>query len=263
MPPLPVFVTVDVEQDCPPFLDTWRGVEEGMPALRRLLAEEQVPATMFVTGEAARRFPRLVREVVADGHELGCHGDTHRSFAAMTPAEAAREIRASTDTLRAHADVVSFRAPYLQLPTRLLPQLCEAGYEIDSSAGRHKSLRARVERRGGVLRVPASVTSSTLRWPAAVRDRLFARLRPPVVLFVHPWEFVDLRRARLRFDCRFRTGGQALASLRSAIRLFKARGAWFGRLRDCRELLAGARGAARPARDDPRQFAGSPARRGG
>ena len=27
-----VYFTVDVEQDCPPYLNTWRGVEEGMQA---------------------------------------------------------------------------------------------------------------------------------------------------------------------------------------------------------------------------------------
>ena len=71
-----------------------------------------------------------------------------------------------------------------------------------------------------VLRVPASVTSSTLRWPAAVRDALFAQLTDPVVLFVHPWEFVDFRRSSLRFDCRFKTGTPALDCARSALRFF-------------------------------------------
>lgn len=229
---IPVFVTVDVEPDCPPFLSTWRGIDEGMPRLRRLLDEEHVRATMFVTGTVARRSPALVDQIVADGHELGCHGDTHRSFATLTHDEAEKEIRTSSDTLRAHADVVSFRAPYLQLPAGTLPILREAGYRLDSSQGRHKSLTARVAMVDGVLRVPASVTSSTLRWPAVLRNPLLARLTPPAVLFVHPWEFVDFRRSRLRFDCRFKTGEPALACLRDTIRFFRSRNATFARMRE-------------------------------
>ena len=234
----PVYVTVDVEPDCPPFLNTWRGIDEGMPKLRRLLDEEQVRATMFVTGEVARRYPALVDGLVGDGHELGCHGDTHASLATLTPAQAAHEIEESTRVLRRHGDVVSFRAPYLQLPVRTLGQLRDTGYRVDSSTGRHKSLGARVEMVDGVLRVPASITSSTLRWPAPFRNPLLARLSSPAVVFVHPWEFVDFRRSSLRFDCRFRTGDTALGCLRDTIRFFKDRQSAFGTMRECPATLA-------------------------
>src|SRR5437867_2604718 len=122
------YLTVDVEPDCPPYLETWRGIDEGMPKLRRLLDEEQVRTTMFVTGAVGRRNPELIRVLVADGHELGCHGDTHRSFASLTPEESVREIRDASNTLRAYGGVVSFRAPYLTLPARMLPRLRDAGY---------------------------------------------------------------------------------------------------------------------------------------
>ena len=239
MKPRPVFVTVDVEPDCPPFLNTWRGIDEGMPKLRRLLDEEEVRATMFVTGDVARRYPDLIDRLVADGHELGCHGDTHASFAALTSEQSEREIVESTRTLRAHGDVVSFRAPYLQLPVRTLPQLRRAGYRLDSSTGRHKTWSARVEVVDGVLRVPASITSSTLRWPAALRNPLLSALTEPAVVFVHPWEFVDLRRTTLRFDCRFKTGDTALACLRETIRFFKNRNGVFGTMRECLTTMTG------------------------
>jgi peptidoglycan/xylan/chitin deacetylase (PgdA/CDA1 family) len=230
-----VYFTVDVEQDCPPYLNTWRGLDEGMPRLLAMLNEEGVPGTFFTTGETARRFPAQMRAIVDGGHELGCHGDTHRSFAEMTAEESEAEIAASSATLRAFGPVASFRAPYLRFPAPYVPLLKRHHYTLDSSEGRHKKLGASVHVAHDVLRVPASVTSSTLRWPAAVRDRLFARLNEPVVLFVHPWEFVDLRRERLRFDCRFKTGDEALDSARSALRFFAARGAAFGLMRDCVE----------------------------
>jgi len=226
------YFTVDVEQDCPPYLNTWRGMEEGLPQLLAMLAEEHIRATFFTTGDAARRYPDAVQGIVDAGHELGCHGDTHRNFAALTADESDREIADASQSLRRFGPVVSFRAPFLQLPARHLSLLQRHGYALDSSEGRHKRLSASVRVDRGVLRVPASVTSSTLRWPSAVRDRLFARLRATVVLFVHPWEFVDLRRERLRFDCRFKTGAQALDCARSALRFFTARGASFGLMRD-------------------------------
>jgi peptidoglycan/xylan/chitin deacetylase (PgdA/CDA1 family) len=208
-------------------------MDEGMPKLRQLLSDEQVKATMFVTGEVARRFPRVIDDLVADGHELGCHADTHTPLHKLTPAQVAREIEDSTRALRAHGDVVSFRAPFLQLPRFALPLLRDAGYLLDSSVGRHKTLRARVEMVEGVLRVPASITSSTLRWPRMVLRPLLAQLSAPAVLFVHPWEFVDLRRTKLRYDCRFKTGDTALECLRETIRFFKNRRARFGTIREC------------------------------
>ena len=52
-------------------------------------------------------------------------------------------------------------------------------------------------------------------------------LSDPVVLFVHPWEFVDLTHETLRYDCRFRTGAFALRALREVIELFRVRDAAF------------------------------------
>jgi hypothetical protein len=75
-----------------------------------------------------------------------------------------------------------------------------------------------------LTRIPASMTSSVLRLPRAIRDPWLLSLRDPVVLFVHPWEFVDLTREKLRYDCRFRTGRVALRCLREVITMFQRRG---------------------------------------
>ena len=227
------YFTVDVEQDCPPYMSSWRGIEEGLPRLLQMLREEQVLGTFFTTGEVARRYPAAVRAIVDAGHELGCHGDTHRNFATLTMGESDQEIERASAVLREFGEVVGFRAPYLQFPDEFVPLLARHGYRLDSSEGRHKHLRARVRTEHTVLRVPASVTSSTLRWPSVPRNLLFRKLRSPVVLFVHPWEFVDLRRERLRFDCRFKTGDAAVDCARSALRTIASRGATFVPMREC------------------------------
>src|SRR5262249_11176444 len=214
-------------------MNTWRGMEEGLPPLLEMLRDENVRGTFFTTGEVARRFPRAIQAILDQWHALGCNGDTHRNFATLTLGESEQEIDRASESLRAFGNVASFRAPYLQFPDECVPLLARHGYTLDSSEGRHKTLRASVRTEHTVLRVPASVTSSTLRWPAAIRDVLLARLRTPVVLFVHPWEFVDLRRERLRIDCRFKTGDVALACARSAIRAVAARGATFVPMGEC------------------------------
>ncbi len=105
-----VCLTCDVEQDCPPFMETFRGIEEGLPELLALLARRGIAGTFFTTGDVARRFPAAIRGMVAQGHELGCHGDTHRRFDACNEQEARHEIQTATATLRQFGPVVSFRA---------------------------------------------------------------------------------------------------------------------------------------------------------
>lgn len=229
-----VYVTVDVEPDCPPYLWTWRGIEDGMPALMHLFDQEGVPATCFTTGATAERYPKMIRDVVEKGHELACHGFSHTSFQTFTWERARDEIFRTNSILRAVAPVVSFRAPYLQLPESFVPLLAEEGIRIDASRARYKLHDPVNGDAPSVVRLPASVTSSVLRLPRVVRDLWLKSLADPIVIFVHPWEFVDLTRTKLRYDCRFRTGAPALTALRTAIALFRASNARFERVRDYR-----------------------------
>ncbi len=114
-----VCLTVDVEQDCPPFWSTFRGIEEGLPKLLALLAARRIDCTFFTTGDVGRRYPGPIGELTARGHELGCHGDTHRRFDACNLEEARAEIQAATATLRRFGPVVSFRARTCAFPSVL------------------------------------------------------------------------------------------------------------------------------------------------
>ncbi|MFY9239656.1 MAG: polysaccharide deacetylase family protein [Roseovarius sp.] len=227
MPRPVVYLTVDVEPDCPPFLWTWRGIEDGMPKLLTLLQDEDVPATFFTTGASAEHAPGCIADILERGHELACHGYSHTSFRNMDMAQARDEITRTNEILRAYAPVTSFRAPYLSFPERFVPLLAEAGFEVDSSRGVYKRNEPRWSMEGGPYRLDASITSSALRIPKIVRNPWFAMLKSPVTLFVHPWEFVDLTQSGIRYDCRFRTGQPALDRLRSAVQWFKARGYQF------------------------------------
>ena len=51
-----VSITVDVEHDCPPFLTTYRGIEQGVP---RLPISDPVPPSFAVTSlQRQRSLPR-------------------------------------------------------------------------------------------------------------------------------------------------------------------------------------------------------------
>jgi peptidoglycan/xylan/chitin deacetylase (PgdA/CDA1 family) len=223
-----VCITVDFEPDCPPYLSSsFRGIEEGAPALRDLFAELGIPVTYFTTGDVAARFPEAVRALVADGHELGCHGVSHTAFDTLDETSARREITESAQLLRTFAPVTSFRAPYLRFPEPYVRLLEEAAFTLDSSLAKYKRSYHAPRISTTLTRIPASMTSSVLRLPAFLRDPWLSSLADPVVLFVHPWEFVDLTHEDLRYDCRFRTGDVALQCLREVITLFQRRGAQF------------------------------------
>ncbi|HMD61997.1 MAG TPA: polysaccharide deacetylase family protein [Opitutaceae bacterium] len=225
------FFSVDVEQDCPPYLSSFRGIEEGLPALLGMLETAGVAGTFFTTGEVARRFPATIRRIVDAGHELGCHGDTHRDLTTLTPDEAEREIASASGILRSFGPVISFRAPFLRLPVNLVEMLARHGYLLDSSQARYKF--GPLHRIGGdspLIRVPASVTPSVLRLPRFIRNAWLRALKDPLVLFVHPWEFVDLRMEKIRFDCRFGTGAPALAALSETLAGLRAGGREFRRM---------------------------------
>jgi peptidoglycan/xylan/chitin deacetylase (PgdA/CDA1 family) len=205
-----VSITVDFEPDCPPYLSsTFRGIHEAAPRLLALFAETGIPATYFTTGEVAERYPEHVDALVRDGHELGCHGMSHTAFDRMDDATAEWEISRSADILREFAPVTSFRAPYLRFPERYVRLLEASDFLLDSSLAKY-----------------------VYRLPRLIRNPWLRALSDPVVLFVHPWEFVDLTHEDLRYDCRFRTGDFALRALREVIELFQRSGATFHPMRD-------------------------------
>ena len=225
-----VSLTFDVEQDCPPYLSTTKGMEEGLPKILDLMAEKDVKGTFFFTAEMAVRFPHLARRVVDEGHELASHGYCHERLDRISKDEGERAIRKSLEVLGDFYDVVSFRAPNLQLPDYLFPVLVKAGIKVDSSKASYKGYRGGVTFIHGALEVPVSTTSSVLRLPWRFQRAIHVRLKEPKVYFVHPWEFVPVM--GVRFDCRFNTGDKALELLGKLIDHYKKQKAEFFMIKD-------------------------------
>lgn len=198
-----------------------------MPKLLEVLKQKNALATFFVTGDVARRYPTIIESMVAAGHEIGCHGDTHARFDHLDLQHAEAEIASATATLRKFYPIISFRAPNLQFPRRYLEILAKYGYKIDSSEARHKKPWLKIHREAGILRVPVSTTSLVLRLSPCLRNLFLRHMKDPIVLFAHPWEYIDLQNEDLRFDCRWRTGAFSLKALAETIAYFQAKGGIF------------------------------------
>lgn len=93
--------------------------ESGTNSTRQILQtlrENQAHATFFVLGKYAYMFPDIIREMAADGHELGNHSFFHPLFYEITPITATLEItftEAAIDwAVGAHVPMRYFRFPY-------------------------------------------------------------------------------------------------------------------------------------------------------
>jgi peptidoglycan-N-acetylglucosamine deacetylase len=90
------------------------GPSESTPELLQILARYRAPATFFQIGANVRRLPEVAREIVAAGHEIGNHSDTHPLLALKSPGFIDRELARAQETIQ-HATGQRpryFRAPY-------------------------------------------------------------------------------------------------------------------------------------------------------
>lgn len=103
-----------------------------------LFAELGVRATFFILGCVAERHAALVREVLAAGHEVGCHSYRHCRIWSLTPAEFRADTRRALAVLQdaAGQKVLGYRAPTFSVVEKSLwaiPILAEEGFFYDSS----------------------------------------------------------------------------------------------------------------------------------
>ncbi|WP_435893122.1 polysaccharide deacetylase family protein [Oceaniferula spumae] len=98
----------------------WLTLDDGpdpvdTPAVLELLRERGVKATFFVIGEKADQHPDLIRQIVAEGHQLANHTHSHPqgTFWCLGPVRTFREIsrcQSSIKTITGNAPTI-FRAP--------------------------------------------------------------------------------------------------------------------------------------------------------
>lgn len=233
--------TIDVEDyfQVSAFADSvrrsdWAGfesrVERNTFRLIELLDEHGISGTFFVLGWVSERYPGLVREISASGHEVACHGYSHELVFNQTPAifrEETIRSKKSLEDITGNA-VRGYRAASYSITRRslwALEVLAETGFDYDSSIfpirhdryGIPSAPRApfTIDLSGGLSIKEFPLT--TFRWagvqlpvagggyfrllPYAYTRfglrRVIAREGKPVVFYLHPWE-IDTEQPRLQ-----------------------------------------------------------------
>ena len=111
---------------------------EGMPLLLDIYRKYNVKSTFYFTGHIARLIPDIVKMVIKNGHEVGCHGLRHEKeygFDVMTLDSQIEHLNESKKILEdiISSEVISFRAPALRTNKQTVKALIETGFKIDSS----------------------------------------------------------------------------------------------------------------------------------
>jgi peptidoglycan/xylan/chitin deacetylase (PgdA/CDA1 family) len=105
-----------------------------VPRILDLLREYDLPATFFVPGWTADRYPQTVEQILAAGHEIGHHSYAHYSPFAQTEDEERTDFDRALATLRRFgAEVEGFRCPSWEPGWRTPQIVAEAGLVYDSS----------------------------------------------------------------------------------------------------------------------------------
>jgi peptidoglycan/xylan/chitin deacetylase (PgdA/CDA1 family) len=107
---------VEVRTDAPHVVLTFDDGPEpgGTDRVLEALADAGASATFFVLMTRVRKYPTLLADVVAAGHEVALHGVDHRALPTLPPGEVARAIRGGRAELEdaLGASIRWFRPPY-------------------------------------------------------------------------------------------------------------------------------------------------------
>lgn len=113
-------------------------VEANTRRVLELFGRHDVHATFFVLGWVAERFPALVRDIAAAGHEVASHGFGHERLTTLSRSEFREGIIRTKHLLEdmAGTAVSGYRAPSYSIGPGTLwahDELREAGYRYSSS----------------------------------------------------------------------------------------------------------------------------------
>ena len=192
-----------------------------------LLGRYEVKATFFVVGDVLRHESALIQRLWEEGHEIGCHGWSHRPLWGLDPEQFERELTefdaAATAVLPVN-EVIGFRAPTFSLDERsawALDLLRARGYRYDSSIfpmrtglygvdgcppGPYRPTAAELTRdhaegdliefpmavyRAGGFQIPVAGGFYLRAIPTGILANLLGRINAggtPFALYLHPWE---------------------------------------------------------------------------
>ncbi|WP_136688491.1 polysaccharide deacetylase family protein [Halorhabdus amylolytica] len=196
---------------------------DGLAFLKDSLEDANATTTCFVVSEIAETHPETVRSLSVAGHEIGSHTYTHRLLTDLEPGERYEELVRSKETLEATTGttVEGFRAPAFDFGPDHFHALAAAGYGYDASVVASRTIPGfyggeyRLQHPAPATHIDPTAPDSITAIPTSVMPgfrlpltgfwlrlfgvrytilgmKLLARRGIAPVLYVHPWEFVDL-----------------------------------------------------------------------
>jgi len=219
-----------------------------------LFQRKNVKGTFFVLGCVADRFPKLVKEIAAAGHEIACHSYAHRLVYHLSPAEFREDTRRAMNAIYAASEVSPhiYRAPSYSITQQslwALEILVECGFTHDSSVvpithdrygipGSNRLPHILDTPAGPIFEIPAATVELTkgrvlpiggggylrllpYRYCSAGIRRVNERDRAPACIYFHPWELdSDLPRVPMGRIARLRTHAGIAGMKQKIERLF-------------------------------------------
>ncbi len=95
-----------------------------------LLDEYNIKTTFFLVDIWTQKYPELVKEIVARGHEIGNHSTSHLQMSKLNETQIAKELNTQADNVLAIAGVrpVLFRPPYGDYNNRVITTARAQGF---------------------------------------------------------------------------------------------------------------------------------------
>ena len=205
--------------------DSWRSHEprvvENTQKLLAMFEQCNTRATFFVLGCVAEQFPQLVKEIASHGHEIACHGYSHKSVYEQSKDEFRKETIHARNLLEdiTGVPILGYRAASYSIVREslwALDTLVELGFKYDSSIFPVYHDRYGIP---NAKRFPHLLTTpeqnSIVEWPLSTANVFGFRLpvagggyfrllpywltrwglasinnneRQPFVFYLHPWE---------------------------------------------------------------------------
>jgi len=220
-------LTIDVEEwfHTPllkPYISTgqWDQLEhrvaQNVMRMLRILASPKTKATFFILGWVAERYPNLVKEIAAQGHEIASHGYRHELLYNLTPSTFRDYVQRSKKLLEdlTGESVIGYRAPCFSIVASslwALEILKDIGFSYDSSIfpvhhdtyGIPGYPRFPYRHANDLIEIPPStlkLAGFNIPFAGGCYLRFFPywitrngvlrinRAGYPAVVFIHPWE---------------------------------------------------------------------------
>lgn len=111
------------------------GLKRGLDRVLKTFHDHEIKGTFFVPGLIAKNHPEAIEKILAEGHELGFHGHTHRPMHTLSSEEIEEEFTVGTEILRKATGKapVGFRAPEGEVTAEVFENAVKYGYKYSSS----------------------------------------------------------------------------------------------------------------------------------